>query len=143
MKTANEGSEEAEGEREARGIGRRRRRVLPFLALTLMVALLAAVGCADSGAAPQATDAQAGSGDAEVAMVGMAFEPDTVTVGVGQSVTWVNQDSVSHNAVADDGSWKTDIFGADGSATVTFDTPGTYQYVCTLHPNMKGTVIVQ
>lgn len=142
MKTMNEETEEAEGDREVRGTGRRRH-ALPFLGLTLMVALLTVVGCAGSTAAPQSADVQAGGSDATVEMVDVAFEPDTVTVAVGRSVTWVNQDSVSHNAVADDGSWKTEIFAEGGSVTLTFDTPGTYSYVCTLHPNMKGTVIVR
>ncbi len=143
MKTANEGSEEAEGEREARGIGRRRRHALPVLIVVLMTTLLAMVGCSQSGAAPQPTGSEEGDGVVQVSMAGSSFEPDAVTIEVGQSITWVNQDSVSHNAVADDGSWKTDIFGAGESRVVTFDTPSTYPYACTLHPGMTGTVTVQ
>jgi len=74
-------------------------------------------------------------------MVDSSFEPETVTVKVGQSVTWVNEDSVSHDATADDGSWRTEISNQGGSVTLMFDTPGIYPYICTLHPAMKGTVI--
>lgn len=142
MKALEDNDTEADDERDAVDRARPRRLwILGALVGALMATLLALVGCADSGAT-----AQTGGGDTggiRVAMVGMAFDPQTVTVPVGGSVTWVNEDSVSHNAVADDGSWKTEIFGKGGSVTLTFDTPGTYTYTCTLHPNMTGTVIVE
>lgn len=142
MKRVNTGFEEEEGEREDRRVGRRRR-ALPVLVAVLMVALLVTAGCSESGAATQDPIPGSGGGDVMVEMVGSKFEPETVTVEAGGSITWVNLDSVSHNAVADDGSWKTEIFSEGGSVTLTFDTPGTYSYVCTLHPRMVGTVIVQ
>lgn len=139
-----EDGEERETEFGGRRDGRRRGRGRPpWLVLlgALIAALLVITGCSDSGAAPQpAGDA---AQDVQVKMVDMSFEPETVTVAAGGSITWVNEDSVSHNAVAEDGSWKTEIFGGGNSVTLTFDTPGTYPYVCTLHPKMIGTVIVK
>ncbi|MHB1344666.1 MAG: cupredoxin domain-containing protein [Thermoleophilia bacterium] len=137
-------NEKKEGDRESRQPQRGRRpRALSILIPALLAVLVAVVGCAESGIATQTTESAAGGGDVQVAMVDMGFEPETVTLPVGGSITWVNQDSASHNAVADDGSWATELFGGGNSATLTFDTPGAYAYVCTLHPNMTGTVIVE
>lgn len=73
----------------------------------------------------------------------MSFVPDTLTVKVGDTVTWINDESVSHNAVADDESWGTDTFGQGGTGSITFDSPGTNPYWCTLHASMRGTIIVE
>ncbi len=136
--------EKEDGDQEPRRLRRARRsRALWVLIPGLLAVVVAVAGCAESGAATQAPDSAAGAGDIQVAMVDMGFEPETVTVPAGGSITWVNQDSVSHNAVADDGSWATELFGGGNSATLTFGTPGTYSYVCTLHPKMTGTVIVE
>jgi len=138
------GSYEKETDQESRRRQRRRRlRALSVLIPALLAVLVAVVGCTESGAAPQPTESVAGGGAVQVAMVDKEFDPETVTIPVGGSITWVNQDTVSHNAVADDGSWATDLFGGGNSTTLTFDTPGTYSYSCTPHPNMTGTVIVE
>lgn len=76
-------------------------------------------------------------------MQGMAFGPQTVTIKVGDTVTWTNKDGVRHNATAVDKSWKTDTFSKGGTGSVTFNTAGTFPYICTVHPSMTGTVIVQ
>lgn len=79
----------------------------------------------------------------QVNMQGIAFDPQTVTIKVGDTVNWTNMDDVPHNATAVDNSWKTETFGKGGTGSVTFTTAGTFAYICTVHPNMTGTVIVQ
>ena len=124
-------------------------RSLALTALLMGVVLAAAVilaGCggSDDGASAATTSGdQAGADAATVKMTDMTFDPQTITVAAGTTITWVNEDSVSHNAVADDESWGTDIFGEGGSASIAFDTPGTYTYNCTLHAGMVGTVVVE
>jgi plastocyanin len=81
--------------------------------------------------------------DGSVSIANFAFDPATVTVDVGDSVTWANQDGTAHTATAGDGSFNTGNITAGGSATVTFDTAGTFAYVCSIHPQMAGTVVVQ
>jgi plastocyanin len=81
--------------------------------------------------------------DESVTIAGFAFDPATVTVNVGDSVTWTNQDSTAHTATAGDGSFDTGSIGAGQTATVTFDSAGTFAYVCSIHPQMAGTVTVQ
>lgn len=92
-----------------------------------------------------AVPASAGAADTTVEMKGFAFDPRQTTVSVGDSVTWTNADdgpSGRHNAVARDDSWRTPILRQGDVATITFDTVGTYEYICSLHPGMIGSVNV-
>ena len=72
-----------------------------------------------------------------------AFSPATLTVKVGDTVTWTNQDSVGHSATADDGSFDTGILAQGESNTVTFTEAGTFAYHCTPHPNMTAMIVVE
>jgi len=71
------------------------------------------------------------------------YSPNSVTVAVGGKVTWKNVDSAAHSATAMDSSFDTSLVNAGASASNTFNTAGTYQYMCIVHPWMKGTVIVK
>jgi LPXTG-motif cell wall-anchored protein len=71
------------------------------------------------------------------------FTPGQITVQQGDTVTWTNEGPTAHSATASDGSFDTGIFSAGGSRSETFDEAGTFAYVCTPHPNMHGTVVVQ
>ena len=102
---------------------------------------------AEEPAAPKAEDDGGGSGGTapgtQVSMKDIKFNPGTVTIKAGGKVTWTNDDSVGHDVTADDfesGS----PGGIDGGSTFshTFKKPGTFAYVCSVHPGMKGTVKV-
>lgn len=91
--------------------------------------------------------------DVTVRMYDSTFEFTEIRVPVGGSVTFVGASNLPHNAVASDGSWTTEsVFGSleqyDGDeATLSFSTPGTYVFYCTVHGNaggagMAGTLIV-
>ncbi len=71
------------------------------------------------------------------------YSPNSVTVAVGGKVTWKNADTAAHSATAMDSSFDTSLVNAGASASNTFNTAGTYQYMCIVHPWMKGTVIVK
>lgn len=71
-----------------------------------------------------------------------AFSPKSVTIDVGDTVTWTNEDDVKHSATAEDGSFDTGTFGNGQSRSHTFNTAGTFQYICTPHPFMKGAINV-
>ena len=75
-----------------------------------------------------------------VAISGFAFAPASLTINVGDRVTWRNSDSVTHTATA--GAFDTGDIDPGTSASVRFTKPGTYRYVCTPHPSMKGTIRV-
>ena len=70
------------------------------------------------------------------------FSPTTITIPVGSSVTWTNQPSAPHTATADSEAWKTPTVSPAGSATVAFNTAGTFPYHCSIHPFMHGTIVV-
>jgi plastocyanin len=97
--------------------------------------------------APAATTASAtGStvpeaGDA-VSIDNFAFVPPTLTVAAGSTVTWTNLDEEPHTVVADDGSFHSPGMGLQGTYSYTFPTPGRFEYVCSVHPFMRATVVV-
>lgn len=72
-----------------------------------------------------------------------AFTQSSVTITKGSSVTWTNNDAVVHTATADNGLFDSGNLSQGESYKFTFNTPGTYTYHCTPHPNMIGTVIVK
>jgi plastocyanin len=75
-----------------------------------------------------------------VEMANFAFVPNEMTVPVGTAVTWVNKDSgPRHSATAADGSFDTGLFDSGEESTLTFDTPGTYIYYCSLHGSPDGS----
>jgi LPXTG-motif cell wall-anchored protein len=71
------------------------------------------------------------------------FTPAQITIQEGDTVTWTNEGPTAHSATASDGSFDTGIFSAGGSRSETFDEAGTFAYICTPHPNMTGTVVVE
>lgn len=73
-----------------------------------------------------------------------AYQPASITIKAGETITWTNKDSVGHSATADDGkTFDTGVLSQNESKSVTFDTPGTYNYYCIPHPNIKGVVVVE
>jgi plastocyanin len=110
----------------------------PRAALTRVVgAGMLAIGALVAQAAVPALGA-----DGAVTMVGHSFQPGEVTVVAGTTVTWKNDDSVSHNAVAFDGSFRTEVLAPGDRGSVTFATTGSFSYRCTIHPSMRGAVVV-
>jgi plastocyanin len=85
-----------------------------------------------------------GGGGTEVSMEGIAFVPAEVTVSVGGTVTWTNNDSVAHDVTADSFSSGEPGGMAPGDTFEhTFEEAGNFDYVCTVHPGMEGTVTVE
>ncbi len=71
------------------------------------------------------------------------YDPEVVEVSVGTTVSWMNNDNAIHTATAVEGEFDSDIFGAGESYEYTFNTPGTYDYFCIVHPWMTGSVQVE
>ena len=131
--------------------------LLACLTLALFVAACGSDDNDDSGgttssAAPAAADttstedsgSAAASGEVEVKMKNIAFDPKDLTAKVGQTVKWVNEDTVDHDVKATEGEdFKSDLFGKGGSFEYKLDKAGTIKYVCTVHPGMEGTITVQ
>jgi plastocyanin len=88
------------------------------------------------------TTTTAASATVAIAIQGFAFDPAAVTVKVGTSITWSNQDSADHTITSDKGDWDSGKTAQGGKYTHTFDQVGTYTYHCSIHSSMKGTVVV-
>jgi plastocyanin len=88
------------------------------------------------------TPAPGNTGTVDITIQGFAFDPPSVTIKVGATVRWTNQDSASHTIASDSGVWKSGGIAQGESYTRVFDTAGTFAYHCGIHPSMKGTIIV-
>jgi plastocyanin len=71
-----------------------------------------------------------------------SFSPNPVEVKVGETVTWINDDSGRHTVTSKDGVFDSGMMGKGQSFSYTFDKAGEYTYHCEPHPNMVGTVVV-
>ncbi len=72
-----------------------------------------------------------------------SFRPQTLTVRVGTTVTWVNRDDVPHTVTSTDKKFKSRALDTDEKYSYTFSAPGTNSYFCSVHPHMTGKVIVR
>lgn len=120
-------------------------RPLPSLTMPLCALVLVLGGCGGDS-----SDDSAGGGSSgpppkgTVFMEAFKFSPQTLTVKVGDTVTWVNQDTADHNAVAEsDPKLKSELFGKGGKYEYKATKAGTIEYVCTVHPGMEGTLVVE
>ena len=109
--------------------------------MRLRAARLAALACLLLFIALSSTAAGA---NASVDIANFAFDPPTVTINAGETVTWTNRDQAAHSAAFTGGGPKTPILTTGKSASLTFTVAGTFNYVCGIHgAAMMGTVIVR
>lgn len=78
-----------------------------------------------------------------VTIADFSYVPAALVVKKGTTVTWMNEDTDTHSATADDGSFDTGLLQQGESGSVTFDTAGEITYHCSTHPNMTGKIIVE
>lgn len=120
--------------------------------LVLLVSAFLAIGCTEkqptapineTTASPvNETPATATGGKTiDVSIQSFAFEPSSVKISVGDTVKWTNLDSAPHTIKSAD--FTSESLNKDGSFSYTFNTTGTYDYECSIHPSMKGVVIVE
>ena len=127
---------------------RLRSEVFAFLVLfaAAAVGLPASAGPASSRPAPEPTPTPAAPeavrGTA-VTMDGVSFTPERLIVKVGETVTWTNKDPFPHNVTASRAHLHSPDLPAGATWSFTPRTAGRLDYVCTLHPGMKGTLIVE
>jgi amicyanin len=95
-----------------------------------------------ASASATTADSPAPQGGTAVAITDFKFNPATLTVPVGSTVTWTNQDEEPHTIAAKDGSFHSPGMDTHGTYSFTFTTPGSYDYICSIHPFMTGTVVV-
>jgi plastocyanin len=102
--------------------------------LVTTLGLAALLGGATAGAAEEA--------GVRVSIVGRAYQPTQLTVGLGQTVTWRNESLGQHTVTSVAGVFSSGVMNGGSSFAVTFMKAGTFDYSCTIHPTMKGSVLV-
>ena len=85
----------------------------------------------------------AAADDARVMIDNFRFSPIPLAVAVGSTVTWLNRDDIPHSIVVPALGVHSHPMDTDESFAYRFDKPGTYNYICGLHPFMHGTIVVQ
>ena len=110
------------------------RRPPRYAAIALLLLPLAGVACGSSGGSDGASTTPG-----EIQVVDNAFKPGTIEVSVGDTVTWVWKGAVKHNVRGPGFDGPTQ---KSGTFEHTFNSAGSFKYVCTIHPGMKGTVKV-
>lgn len=106
------------------------------LAITaLLIGVVALSGC---------TQSQQNVPPNTVIIQNFAFNPNNLTVKTNTTVTWINNDSTTHAVTSDNGAFQSSgNLNQGANYTFTFTKAGTYPYHCSIHPKMKGTIVVQ
>jgi plastocyanin len=109
------------------------------------VALMALVVALGSGTVFVRRGLAAAEAQSAVTIDNYAFGPTSLTVRRGATVTWTNQDDDVHTVKSDGGpeTFKSSALDTGDKFDVTFDKVGTYAYICSVHPYMHGTIVVQ
>ena len=102
-------------------------------ALAALIALMALV----------VMNGNANAADAQVKIANFTFEPPVLTVKVGTTVTWVNDDDIPHLVAEKDGKFRSSALDTDEKFSQTFKTLGTVEYFCAIHPHMTGKIVVE
>jgi len=107
----------------------------------ICVATVLAVAILATAAAFSAASAQVAN--TEVKIDEFAFAPQRVTVKAGTTVIWINDDDIPHTVASSSKLFKSKALDTKDKFSFTFTTPGTYEYFCSLHPHMTGTIVVE
>lgn len=121
-----------------------------MLVIAAVVAVTAAA-CSGSGGDEAATTTAGGgatttaaAGDGAVSIKDFSFNPSTITVAAGTVVKWTNDETgVAHTTTSDDDVWNSATLQPGDDFTTTFAEAGTFTYLCSIHPSMTATIVVE
>lgn len=102
-----------------------------FLGILVVLGIVAVSGCTSNTS----------SGNT-VTIQNMAFNPSTLNIQVGTTVTWINKDSVTHRVTSDTGVFDSGDLTTGMSYNYTFNQTGTFPYHCSIHPSMTASIVV-
>ena len=110
--------------------------------------MLLVIACAPSQTAQQTTDKTIGRSEdsgkvAAVSIKGFKFVPAEVNIKIGETVVWTNEDTAPHTVESSDGALRSDELAKGDTYSQIFTKSGKYEYICGIHPSMKGSVTVQ
>ena len=78
-----------------------------------------------------------------VSVDNFTFNPQRLTIKAGSTVSWTNKDDIPHAIASVSALFRSKALDTDDNYSFTFTSPGTYQYFCSLHPHMTGTIVVE
>jgi plastocyanin len=81
--------------------------------------------------------------DQTITIENFVFTPTETTIAPGTTVTWVNNDDMPHNVVGKGSAFRSKTLGKGARFSFTFANEGEFDYVCSIHPNMKAKIIVK
>ncbi len=112
--------------------------------LAFAVSLAVLLGSCSSGpsATPAETQPAPSPNEVQIPIEGFAYHPADLTIPIGTTVTWTNKDGAPHTSTSDDGLWDSRGLGQGDSYSHTFDQAGTFNYHCSIHSSIKGTITV-
>lgn len=116
------------------------RRLTSAIVLSALVAVLAA--CSGGGSDSTPTSAAEAATETNITMANFAFS-GAETVSVGQTITITNEDTVGHTWTEVEGDFDSGTLAEGESFEFSFDEPGEYEYFCSIHPTMTGTITVE
>jgi plastocyanin len=107
---------------------------------TLRVLVLAVALWAEAATLASGAEADAAG---RVVIRNFMFAPTALTVKAGSVVSWTNQDNEPHTVASDAGVFRSGALDTNDTFTFKFDQPGTYHFLCSIHPYMVGTITVE
>jgi plastocyanin len=114
--------------------------------LTLAVCAGLLASCSSSGGSKGGSSSSASSPSASgntVDVKNFSFSPSSLSVAKGTTVTWKFDDAANHNVTASNNAFKSKDLHTGGTYSFTFNSAGTYNYICTIHQYMKGSITVK
>lgn len=119
------------------------KRSMLLVGLVAGAVLLAACSSSSGDESTTTVGAPAG-GDGAVSIENFSFGPGDITVSVGDTITWTNDEaSVGHTTTSDDGIWNSALLKPGETFEQTFTEAGTFTYFCSIHPSMKASITVE
>ncbi|MCL5070163.1 MAG: cupredoxin family copper-binding protein [Actinobacteria bacterium] len=127
-----------------------------LLVVALLITALSLAGCSGSGSTAgtsavtttatsteTTTASTANAGSQAVSIKSNAFDPASLTIKVGDTITWANNDSYAHTVTSDNGAFDSGSMAGGATFSFTFKTAGTFSYHCGIHTFMTAKIIVQ
>jgi plastocyanin len=101
-----------------------------ILGLSILIGLVSISGCTQQDT------------DNTISIESLSYNPNSLTITIGETVKWINNDNVDHTVTAD-GLFDSGTLSNGETFEYTFNEAGTYEYTCTIHPNMQATITVE
>ena len=117
--------------------------ILVLVALAgVMVMVAGCTSSSNTSPSPANSTVTSTASQNPVAIQNYAFSPSTLTIQKGANVTWTNYDSVQHHVVSDSSAFSSPLLNRGDTYTHQFNNTGSFSYICSIHPYMKGTIVV-